>query len=347
MAEQPKSRSEQHAISKIRKHAAQINLQQLLAEILQGNTTSLARAITLTESKRNEDAQVSSDLLQLVLPHAGNSIRVGITGVPGVGKSTFIDAFGSYLTGIGKKVAVLAIDPTSQISRGSILGDKTRMEKLASDRHAFIRPSPSGLSLGGVARKTREAIILCEAAGFDVILVETVGVGQSETAVHGMTDFFLLLMLAGAGDQLQGIKRGIMEMCDAMFITKSDGDNVKKAQAAMVEYNAALHLFPQRSDGWTPPVQTISAIGNTGMDEAWLLVTRYIQWMKERGLFDLRRHDQDIRWMHETIRENLQNSFYSKPGMSERISEAELLVKQGRITAFEAAERLLSHMSGN
>jgi LAO/AO transport system kinase len=341
MAEQSKSKSEQHAINKIRMHAAQVNLQQLLAEILQGNTTSLARAITLTESKRNEDMQLSSELLQLVLPHAGNSIRVGITGVPGVGKSTFIDAFGSYLTGIGKKVAVLAIDPTSQISRGSILGDKTRMEKLASDRHAFIRPSPSGLSLGGVARKTREAIILCEAAGFDVILVETVGVGQSETAVHGMTDFFLLLMLAGAGDQLQGIKRGIMEMCDAMLITKADGDNLKKAGYAKAEYGSALHLFPARTDQWVPRVETCSALDGSGIENVWKIISDYDLWMKERNLVHEKRMEQDITWMHQTIKEYLSEMFYSLPETKALINHEETKIRNNQTTPFRAAEVLL------
>lgn len=344
---QSKSRSELQAIQKIRKHSAEFNAQELLNGLLQGNTTELAQAITLSESQKPDDMQAASELLEQALPHTGRALRVGITGVPGVGKSTFIDAFGSYVTAIGKKVAVLAIDPTSQISHGSILGDKTRMEKLSMDKNAFIRPSPSALSLGGVARKTREAIILCEAAGFDVILVETVGVGQSETAVHAMTDFFLLLMLSGAGDQLQGIKRGIMEMCDGMLITKADGDNLKKANYAKAEYGSALHLFPARSDNWTTGVEVCSAVEGTGIQEAWKMIESYETWMKERNLFLRKRHDQDIAWMHDTIKSHLQESFYRMPKVRELMSEQEQMIRENKTTPFKAAELLLKEAKIN
>jgi LAO/AO transport system kinase len=347
MDEQSKSRSEQNAIQRIRRRSADVNPRQLLNGLLHGNTADLAHAITLSESQRPTDIELSSDLLQQALPYTGKAMRVGITGVPGVGKSTFIDAFGNYLTSLGKKVAVLAIDPTSQISHGSILGDKTRMEKLSIDKNAFIRPSPSALSLGGVARKTREAIILCEAAGYDIILVETVGVGQSETAVHGMTDFFLLLMLAGAGDQLQGIKRGIMEMCDGMLITKSDGDNIKKANYAKAEYGSALHLFPARPDGWIPRVEVCSAINGTGVEDAWNLISGYETWMKERNLFAIKRQEQDIGWMHETIKEHLLDSFYLLSQTKVMISEQEEMIRTNKTTPFRAAEHLLKMVKFN
>lgn len=347
MDEQAKFQSEQNAIRKIREHASQIDVRELFNKMILGDLAALSQAITLTESLKSSDSMLASRLLSLALPHTGNSIRVGITGVPGVGKSTFIDVFGSYLTSLGKKVAVLAIDPTSQISGGSILGDKTRMEQLSVDPNAFIRPSPSSYSLGGVARKTREAIILCEAAGFDVILVETVGVGQSETEVHGMTDFFLLLMLSGAGDQLQGIKRGIMEMCDAMLITKADGDNLKKANFAKTEYMSALHLFPARHDEWQPQVEICSAVNKTGIEQTWNIVTRYITWMHERNLFIEKRHLQDIRWMHEAIRARLLDKFYLNSEIRELINQQEELIRTNQTTPFEAAEVLLSRFNVN
>ena len=237
--------------------------EELITGILEGDKTALSRAITLVESTNPEHLEKANEVIKGCLPHANNSIRIGITGVPGVGKSTFIEAFGTHLTSLGKKVAVLAVDPSSSISHGSILGDKTRMEELVKDKKAFIRPSASGGTLGGVARKTREAIILCEACGFDTIIIETVGVGQSETAVHSMVDFFLLLKISGAGDELQGIKRGIMEMTDTIVINKADGDNIVKAKLAKSEFNRALHLFPPKSSGWMPKVTTCSAYEKT------------------------------------------------------------------------------------
>ena len=251
--------------------------------ILANDRIILSRAITLIESQLSEDRKLAEKVLEGILPNTGNAIRIGITGVPGVGKSTFIEAFGKYITTQNKKIAVLAIDPTSQRTKGSIMGDKTRMEELAHDPLAYIRPSPSGNTLGGVANKTRETMLLCEAAGFDIILVETVGVGQSETVVKGMVDFFLLLMLSGAGDELQGIKRGIMEMADAVVITKTDGDNIQKAKNAKMEYIHALHLYPPTQNNWYPPVLTCSALQQTGLTEIWEVMMEFSKLMQQNG----------------------------------------------------------------
>lgn len=324
----------------LKSFSQQLDADTIAQAVMRGEKTALAQAITLVESTRADHAQAAAAIISHCLPKSGQSIRIGITGVPGVGKSTFIDAFGMFIVGLGKKVAVLAIDPTSQISKGSILGDKTRMNLLAANDSAFIRPSPSSETLGGVARKTRETIILCEAAGYDVILVETVGVGQSETAVHGMTDFFLLLMLAGAGDQLQGIKRGIMEMCDAMVITKADGENVKAAKFAKAEYLGALHLFPPKESGWSPRVEVSSATEHRGLEEVWQIICDFEKWMKERNLFDAHRRDQDINWFHETIREKIIHEFYHNPENLARIAVAVEEIKSGKITPFEAASRI-------
>ena len=310
--------------------------------LLAGNRVILSRAITLVESSLPADHDLALQVIGRVLPHAGNSVRIGITGAPGVGKSTFIEAFGNHvLQTQGRKLAVLAVDPSSQRSGGSILGDKTRMETLASDPQAYIRPSPAGKSLGGVTRSTREAIILCEAAGFDVIFIETVGVGQSETAVHAMVDFFLLLLLAGAGDELQGIKKGIMEMADAIAITKADGDNLLRAQSARREFQSALHLFPPNPSGWTPEVTTCSALQNTGIAEIWDLVERFLQHTRQNGSFETRRKEQNLHWLHETIRQALAERFYSHPQVNDKLKELEQQVKQGNKSAFAAAEELL------
>ncbi len=302
----------------------------------------LSRAITLVESRLASDQELAQEVINAVLPHSGNSLRVGITGVPGVGKSTFIEAFGVYLIQQQqKKLAVLAIDPTSQRSGGSILGDKTRMDALAINPHAFIRPSPAGKSLGGVARSTRESIILCEAAGFDTIFVETVGVGQSETAVHAMVDFFLLLMLAGAGDELQGIKRGIMEMADAIAITKADGTNVQKAKAARAEYQNALHLYPKAASGWLPQVSTCSALQPAGLDTIWQTVTDYLSLTKSNGFFEQKRRDQNLQWLHEAIRQGLEENFYRHGQVKAQLPAITSEVKEGRKSAFAAAAELL------
>ena len=283
---------------------------ELAQQIIEGNRTALGQGITLLESTLPEHEQKAQELLKLCLPHSQKSIRVGVTGVPGVGKSTFIEAFGKLLTGKGKKIAVLAIDPTSERTHGSILGDKSRMHELAADENAFIRPSPSSGILGGVANKTRESIILCEAAGFDIILIETVGVGQSETTVSNLADFFLLLMLAGAGDELQGIKRGIMELADALIITKSDGDNSIKAKNAAMEYKRALHLFPAKENGWIPQVSTCSALDKTGLDTIWELIEKYNNQMQANSYFMGNRNKQNNYWLHHIIKHELGNKQY-------------------------------------
>jgi LAO/AO transport system kinase len=284
----------------------------------------------------------ANEIINACLPHANKSIRIGITGVPGVGKSTFIEAFGSYLTSVGKKVAVLTVDPSSTISHGSILGDKTRMEELVKDKNAYIRPSASGETLGGVARKTRETIILCEAGGFDTIIIETVGVGQSETAVHSMVDFFLLLKISGAGDELQGIKRGIMEMADAIVINKADGDNVNKAKLAKTEFNRALHLFPAKSSGWTPIVSTCSSITKEGIDEVWQTITDYFQLVKANHYFEEKRKEQNQYWMMETINDQLKSNFYNHPEIIKLLEENKKAVATNRKSPFTAALDLIS-----
>jgi LAO/AO transport system kinase len=310
--------------------------------ILSGNRVMLSRAITLVESTLPTDQALAQQVLDVVLPHAGRSVRVGITGVPGVGKSTFIEALGLHLVREqGKRLAVLAVDPSSQRGGGSILGDKTRMNELAAHPQAYIRPSPAGRSLGGVTKSTREALVLCEAAGHDVIFVETVGVGQSETAVHGMVDFFLLLMLAGAGDELQGIKKGIMEMADAVTITKADGGNELAARRARAEYQNALHLYPLAPSQWNPVVTTSSAVTGQGVPEVWDVVQRYVQQTQESGYFQRRRQEQNLHWLHETIRETLETRFYQRPEVARRLAEVQQQVMDGRKSAFGAAEELL------
>lgn len=319
----------------------QPSAEELVAGILKGDKTALSRAITLVESTNPEHLAKANEVIKDCLPHANQSVRIGITGVPGVGKSTFIEAFGKYLTSIGKKVAVLAVDPSSSISHGSILGDKTRMEELAKDENAYIRPSASGDTLGGVARKTRETIILCEACGFDTIIIETVGVGQSETAVHSMVDFFLLLKISGAGDELQGIKRGIMEMADTIVINKADGDNIAKAKLAKTEFNRALHLFPAKSSGWIPKVTTCSAFEKTGIDSVWEIISEYFVLVKSNHYFEEKRQNQNQFWMMETINEQLKNHFYNHPNISKLLEENKKAVQNNEISPFVAAMNLL------
>jgi LAO/AO transport system kinase len=281
-------------------------------------------------------------VLDAIMPRAGRSVRVGITGVPGVGKSTFIEALGLHLTDkLGKKLAVLAVDPTSQRSGGSILGDKTRMSALAAHPAAYIRPSPAGSSLGGVTRSTRAAMLLCEAAGHDVIFVETVGVGQSETAVHGMVDFFLRLMLAGAGDELQGIKKGIMEMADAVTITKADAGNELAARRARREYQNALHLFPKAASGWAPVVTTSSALTGAGVAEVWEVIEQYQAQMQVSGYFQQRRQEQNLHWLHEAIRQELEERFYANPRVQQQLTEVREQVMGGKKSPFGAAAELL------
>ncbi|MGB8705270.1 MAG: methylmalonyl Co-A mutase-associated GTPase MeaB [Gillisia sp.] len=310
--------------------------------LIKGNKTALSRGITLAESTQEEHQKRAEKLIEGCLPYSQKSIRIGITGVPGVGKSTFIEAFGSFLIAKGKKVAVLAVDPTSSVSHGSILGDKTRMEKLVTLENAFIRPSPSGESLGGVARKTRESIILCEAAGFDVILIETVGVGQSETTVHSMTDFFLLLKLARAGDELQGIKRGIIEMADAIVINKADGDNLKAAREASLDFKRALHLYPTKESQWKPKVLLCSALKNTGITEIWEMIEKYHGITNKNGYFNLNRREQNKFWLLQTINEHLKNRFYSNEKIKQELKKQMIAIENNETSPFTAARILLN-----
>ncbi|MFD2541999.1 methylmalonyl Co-A mutase-associated GTPase MeaB [Lacinutrix gracilariae] len=331
------------SIQKIKqKRKAQPSAADLVSQILNGNITALSRAITLVESKNTAHLKKANTIIKACLPHANKSIRVGITGVPGVGKSTFIEAFGSYLTGQGKKVAVLAIDPSSSLTKGSILGDKTRMEDLVKDKNAFIRPSPSGESLGGVARKTRETIILCEAAGFDTIIIETVGVGQSETAVHSMVDFFLLLKLAGAGDELQGIKRGIIEMADAIAINKADGENAKSAKLAKVEFNRALHLYPEKDSAWKPKVTLCSALHNQGIDTIWQIIQDYIKITTKNNYLKHNRNEQNKFWLIQTIEMRLKSNFFNNEKIKKELKNQLQLIEENKTTPFAAADYLLA-----
>ena len=319
----------------------QFTVGEYVEGIVKGDVTVLSQAVTLVESVKPEHQAVAQEVIEKCLPYSGNSIRIGISGVPGAGKSTSIDVFGLHVLERGGKLAVLAIDPSSERSKGSILGDKTRMEKLSVHPDSFIRPSPSAGSLGGVARKTRETIILCEAAGFDKIFVETVGVGQSETAVHSMVDFFLLIQLAGTGDELQGIKRGIMEMADGIVINKADGNNIEKAKLAAAHFRNALHLFPAPESGWTPQVLTYSGFYGIGIKEIWDMVYSYIDFVKKNGYFDYRRNEQAKYWMYETINEHLRDSFYNNPAIASMLAAQEQDVLQGKATSFSAAKKLL------
>ncbi|MGI6073352.1 MAG: methylmalonyl Co-A mutase-associated GTPase MeaB [Fermentimonas sp.] len=318
-----------------------LSVDEYVDGILSGNRVILSKAVTLVESSLAEHHEIAQKIIEKCIPHSGNSIRVGITGVPGAGKSTSIDAFGMYLLEKGHKLAVLAIDPSSERSKGSILGDKTRMENLSVQESAFIRPSPSAGSLGGVSRKTRETIILCEAAGFDYIFVETVGVGQSEIAVHSMVDFFLLIQLSGTGDELQGIKRGIMEMADGIVINKADGDNVEKAKIAQRQLKNALHMFPIGNSGWTPEVLTYSGYYKIGIKEVWDMIDRYIVFVKENGYFERNRREQYKFMMFETINQYLTDRFYSNPQVSEMLEELEKEVVSSKKSPYVAAKEII------
>jgi len=318
-----------------------VDTEALSAEVKASNRTALARAITLIESTRRDHQHQANQLLQLLLPFTGKARRIGITGVPGVGKSTLIDTLGSTLTTQAHKLAVLAVDPSSQRSGGSILGDKTRMERLSVDRAAFIRPSPSSGTLGGVTRKTRETMLLCEAAGFDIIIVETVGIGQSETAVADMVDFFLVLMLTGDGDELQGIKKGVIEIADMIAINKADGTNKIRANKAAAEYRGALNILTPASPNWEPPVITISGLENDGLDHLWQEIERHHQVMKASGEFDKKRQNQQVRWMWFLLEDALMARLHDHPGAEQKFAEAERNVRAGVVTAASAAEKLL------
>jgi LAO/AO transport system kinase len=318
------------------------SLNEYVDGVLAGDRVLLAQTITLLESTLASDRDLAEQILERLLPAAGNSVRVGITGVPGVGKSTFIEALGTHLADDrGERVAVLAVDPSSAVSGGSILGDKTRMPKLSVNERAFIRPSPSRGSLGGVGQRTRETILACEAAGYSNVLVETVGVGQSETLVATMVDFFLLLMLPGSGDELQGIKRGIIEVTDLVAVNKSDGDNRQRAELTQREFTRALAMFPPPASGWPPRVVTCSAAQNTGIAEIWDSVRQYCTHTRENGYFERRRREQDREWMHQLIVQGLRDRLFSDPAVQRRLAELEQAVANGRVTSFRAARELL------
>ena len=331
-------------LNRMRFRRRQLSVADMVEGIVKGDVTILSQAVTLVESVNPDHQAKAQEVIEKCLPYSGNSIRVGISGVPGAGKSTSIDVFGTHvLEEYGGKLAVLAIDPSSERTKGSILGDKTRMEKLSQHPKSFIRPSPSAGSLGGVARKTRETIILCEAAGFDKIFVETVGVGQSETACHSMVDFFLLLQVAGTGDELQGIKRGIMEISDGIVINKCDGENVDRCHMAATNYRNALHFFPKPESGWLPKVLCYSGFYGTGVKEVWDMIYEYIDFVKHNGYFQYRRNEQSKYWMYETINEQLHRSFYNNPEIKVMMKNAERAVLNGEKTSFAAAGELLDH----
>jgi LAO/AO transport system kinase len=341
--EQPASFNPE-ALEHLKKKGTELRkVQDYVDGVRSGNRMILSKAITIIESSLSRHQSMAQEIVDQCLLFSGNSIRIGITGVPGVGKSTFIEALGTTLTAQGRKLAVLAIDPSSEKTKGSILGDKTRMEKLAADPNAYIRPSPSAGSLGGVARKTKEIIILCEAGGFDTIFVETVGVGQSETAVHSMVDFFLLLMLAGAGDELQGIKRGIMEMADMIVINKADGDNLDKARLAKIEFSNAIHLFPPAKSAWKPEVDVCSSTTLDGIQRVWEVIEKYRIFTQQNGYFSSNRKEQNRNHFYSTLQENLLNRFYSNKEINHLILKLEKEVIHGQLTPFSAAQQLLDN----
>lgn len=331
-----------NALNRLKGHGKRLlSASEYVDGIVNQNVAILGQAITIIESSLPKHQELANEIVEKCLPLSGNSIRIGITGVPGVGKSTFIEALGGTITNAGSRLAVLAVDPSSERSKGSILGDKTRMETLSSNPMAFIRPSPSAGSLGGVARKTRETIILCEAAGYSTIFIETVGVGQSETVVHSMVDFFLLLMLAGAGDELQGIKRGIMEMADVIAITKADGQNVQKANMAKAQYVNALHLFPIPDSGWSPKVKICSALNRTGLDELWENINDYLAFTRTNGYFDSRRLLQSKFWFYQAIDEAIKHRFYNNKKVEGELNRLETELQNGRVSSFTAAKKMI------
>tara|TARA_R110002167_G_scaffold142110_5_gene330692 strand:- start:42 stop:1031 length:990 start_codon:yes stop_codon:yes gene_type:complete len=326
---------------------ANLSTTEIIEGIFSNNIAIVSKAITIIESTKPEHRSIANKIIESCISKNHDTIRIGITGVPGAGKSTFIEQFGNLLTGLGKKVAVLTVDPSSSRTKGSILGDKTRMQELVKNPNAYIRPSASGSSLGGVTRKTRESIVILEAAGFDIILIETIGVGQSETAVHDMVDFFLLLKLAGAGDELQGIKRGIIEMADSIVINKSDGNNVQNAAQAKMEFARALHMFPPKENGWSPEVLTCSALENRGLEEIWKLIFNYCQTMKETGYFNKNRQQQNENWLIQYLEQELLSKFYQNPKTKKLLPLLKEEVINGNTSPFSAAEKLLNLLSTN
>jgi LAO/AO transport system kinase len=341
----PINKPQKEAIISRTKESGNLNPQLLAEALINGifakDIAALSKAITMVESTKPEHQEIANIVIEKCLSKKNDTVRIGITGVPGVGKSTFIERLGKLLTSKGNRLAVLTIDPSSNLTKGSILADKTRMQELVQDKNAFIRPSPSGDSLGGVAQKTRESIILLEAAGYNIIIIETVGVGQSETAVHSMVDFFLLLKLAGAGDELQGIKRGIMEMADAIAINKADGDNIKRAKLAEVEFKRALHLFPPKENGWVPVVTSCSALQNKGLEELWSIIASYAEKTKESGHFRIKRQEQNKSWLKQHIETILKMDFYTSPLVKRKLETLEEKVVNGSMSPFAAAQQLL------
>ena len=327
-------------VKKRQEHLAGMTPEIIFKGIQSKDIGALSSGITMVESHNPAHRKTSNELIQMCLPHSGKSIRIGITGVPGVGKSTFIESFGKQILKSGKSLAVLTIDPSSGISGGSILGDKTRMQELSTMENVFIRPSAAGDTLGGVERKTRESILLCEAAGFDVILIETVGVGQSETVVKSMVDFFLLLMLSGAGDELQGIKKGIMEMADALIITKADGDNIDKANLASRQYKNALHLFPPNANNWIPKVFTCSSLTGDNIDKVEEVIYSFVEHVKQNSHFEQNRREQDKMWLSDTLKEMILSGFFADKQMLQKLKESEEQVVKGELSSFQAADQL-------
>jgi len=325
----------------LQKKKKQKSVKDFVKGIRKGDRLILSQAITLIESTRQEDQIKAQKIIEACLPHSGKSLRIGITGIPGVGKSTFIEALGLHVIAQKKKVAVLAIDPTSSLTKGSILGDKTRMNNLSTTKNVFIRPSPAGDSLGGVARKTRETILLCEAAGYEAVFVETVGVGQSEIAVHSMVDFFLLLLVPGAGDELQGIKRGIVEMADLLAVNKADGDQIAAAKQAQKEYRNAIHLMPPKPNGITPKVMSCSALEQIGIDKIWAQLVDYQKFAKRNKSFEKKRNEQSLYWLQEQIKGGLQGFFYKNEKIRTRLEQLKKEVLDGKTNSFHAADELL------
>ncbi|MDD3124249.1 MAG: methylmalonyl Co-A mutase-associated GTPase MeaB [Candidatus Kapabacteria bacterium] len=331
----------QHAATSVKR--AKLTTEEHVAGVLAKDLNIISRTITLVESNSKTYIEAAQQVLKKLLPYTGKAVRIGITGLPGAGKSTFIEAFGSYLCNLGLKVAVLAIDPSSQLTKGSILGDKTRMEMLSRNKNAFIRPSPSGGTLGGVARKTRETMLVCEAAGYDVVLVETVGIGQSETTVREMVDFFLLVLLPGAGDELQGIKKGSVEIADALIVNKADGDNVQKAELTASQYRMAVHYIQPSTEGWETKVGTVSAIKGNGIPETWQMINDYMNFIKSNGFYKQRRDRQTLNWVYSMVEEQLLLHFYEDPAIKEMITKLEPELIKGEVTPTSAVTTLLDN----